>query len=93
MDHTRGLSGTRRNIGQNFSNPSRDRQRGQHDNCSEFHIDETPRAFWSIEGFRPPPGGSEAEMRWLRENEPSCKPNRGLRTTPSDTLEETWVAG
>ena len=38
----------------------------------EFHIDETPRAYWSIEGFRPPPTGSEAEKRWLRENRPSA---------------------
>jgi hypothetical protein len=38
----------------------------------EFHIDETPRAYWSIEGFRPPPSGSEAEQRWLRENKPSA---------------------
>jgi hypothetical protein len=38
----------------------------------EFHIDETPRACWSIEGFRPPPSGSEAEKRWLRENKASA---------------------
>jgi Putative oxalocrotonate tautomerase enzyme len=38
----------------------------------EFHIDETPRAYWSIEGFRPPPSGSEAEKRWLRENKASA---------------------
>jgi phenylpyruvate tautomerase PptA (4-oxalocrotonate tautomerase family) len=38
----------------------------------EFHIDETPRAYWSIEGFRPPPSGSEAEKRWLRENRTSA---------------------
>ena len=38
----------------------------------EFHIDETPRAYWSIDGFRPPPTGSEAEKRWLRENRPSA---------------------
>ena len=38
----------------------------------EFHIDETPRAYWSIEGFRPPPSGSEAERRWLRENRTSA---------------------
>jgi hypothetical protein len=29
----------------------------------EFHVDETPRNFWSIEGYRPPPSGSEAETR------------------------------
>jgi len=38
----------------------------------EFHIDETPRDYWSIEGFRPPPTGSAAEKRWLRENRPSA---------------------
>ena len=38
----------------------------------EFHIDETPRNYWSIEGFRPPPSGSEAEKRWQRENRPSA---------------------
>jgi hypothetical protein len=38
----------------------------------EFHIDETPRAYWSIEGFRPPPTGSEAEKRWMRENKASA---------------------
>jgi hypothetical protein len=38
----------------------------------EFHVDETPRAYWSIEGFRPPPSGSEAELRWLRENRVSA---------------------
>jgi phenylpyruvate tautomerase PptA (4-oxalocrotonate tautomerase family) len=38
----------------------------------EFHVDETPRNFWSIEGFRPPPSGSEAEARWIHENKPSA---------------------
>jgi phenylpyruvate tautomerase PptA (4-oxalocrotonate tautomerase family) len=38
----------------------------------EFHIDETPRNLWLIEGFPPPPSGSEAEKRWLRENRPSA---------------------
>ena len=38
----------------------------------EFHVDETPRAYWSIEGFRPPPSGSAAEKRWERENRPSA---------------------
>jgi hypothetical protein len=38
----------------------------------EFHVDETPRAYWSIEGFRPPPSGSEAEKRWESENRPSA---------------------
>jgi hypothetical protein len=38
----------------------------------EFHVDETPRNLWSIEGYRPPLSGSEAEKRWLRENKPSA---------------------
>ena len=38
----------------------------------EFHIDETPRDYWLIEGFPPPPSGSEAEKRWIRENRPSA---------------------
>jgi hypothetical protein len=38
----------------------------------EFHIDETPRNLWLIEGFPPPPSGSEAEKRWLHENKPSA---------------------
>lgn len=38
----------------------------------EFHIDETPRSLWSIEGFPPPPSGSEAETQWLKENRPSA---------------------
>jgi hypothetical protein len=38
----------------------------------EFHVDETPRNFWSIEGYRPPPSGSEAEKRWIHENKPSA---------------------
>ena len=38
----------------------------------EFHIDETPRNYWLIEGFAPPPSGSEAEKRWMRDNKPSA---------------------
>jgi len=34
----------------------------------EWHISETPFDLWSIEGFRPPPGGSKAEARWIAEN-------------------------
>ena len=37
----------------------------------EFHIDETPFEFWSVQGYRPPPAGSEDEKRWARENKPS----------------------
>lgn len=34
----------------------------------EFHIDETSEELWMINGLVPPPGGSEAEQRWAREN-------------------------
>jgi len=34
----------------------------------EFHIDETPRELWMIDGLLPPPTGSEAEKLWAREN-------------------------
>ncbi|MET7398993.1 tautomerase family protein [Dactylosporangium sp. NPDC005572] len=36
----------------------------------EFHIDETPRDLWMINGLRPPASGSEAEHLWVRENQP-----------------------
>ncbi|KAK0717713.1 putative oxalocrotonate tautomerase [Lasiosphaeria miniovina] len=35
----------------------------------EFHIDETPRALWKINGFIPPPFQSEAEKKWAELNE------------------------
>ncbi|BBZ25233.1 tautomerase family protein [Mycolicibacter hiberniae] len=34
----------------------------------EFHVDETSEEMWMINGLVPPPGGSEAEKRWAREN-------------------------
>jgi len=34
----------------------------------EFHVDETPRDLWMINGLVPPPAGSDAEKRWVREN-------------------------
>lgn len=37
----------------------------------EFHIDETPIDLWSIQGHRPPRGGTEDEARWISENRPS----------------------
>lgn len=37
----------------------------------EIHGDETPRAFWEINGFIPPPRKSEDERRWAKENRPS----------------------
>lgn len=36
----------------------------------EFHIDETPRDLWMIDGLRPPPTGSEAEQLWAQDNRP-----------------------
>ncbi|MCQ6245982.1 tautomerase family protein [Streptomyces malaysiensis] len=36
----------------------------------EFHIDETPRDQWMIDGRWPPPAGSEAERLWVSENRP-----------------------
>jgi hypothetical protein len=35
----------------------------------EFHVNETERRLWSIDGFEPPPFGSEGEKVWVRENE------------------------
>ncbi|MBV6700185.1 tautomerase family protein [Kitasatospora aureofaciens] len=37
----------------------------------EFHIDETPRDLWMIDGIAPPPSHSEAERRWAEENRPT----------------------
>ena len=34
----------------------------------EFHIDETPRDLWMINGLVPPPSGSDAEKLWAKEN-------------------------
>ena len=34
----------------------------------EFHIDETPRDLWMINGLVPPPSSSDAEKQWAREN-------------------------
>jgi phenylpyruvate tautomerase PptA (4-oxalocrotonate tautomerase family) len=34
----------------------------------EFHIDETPRDLWMINGYLPPPSGSDAEKLWAQEN-------------------------
>lgn len=37
----------------------------------EFHIDETPFEYWSINGFYPPQPDSPDERRWREENRPS----------------------
>lgn len=34
----------------------------------EFHIDETPRDLWIINGLVPPPSSSDAEELWAKEN-------------------------
>ena len=34
----------------------------------EFHIDETPKDLWMINGLVPPPGRSDAEKLWAKEN-------------------------
>ncbi|KAL4861847.1 hypothetical protein BDV12DRAFT_207751 [Aspergillus spectabilis] len=36
----------------------------------EYHIDETERELWRINGFIPPPWHSEAEKTWFRLNKP-----------------------
>ncbi|MFD1545199.1 tautomerase family protein [Nonomuraea guangzhouensis] len=36
----------------------------------EFHVDETPRDLWMIDGLCPPPTGSEAEQLWAQHNRP-----------------------
>ncbi|MDT1000485.1 tautomerase family protein, partial [Pseudomonas aeruginosa] len=37
----------------------------------EFHIDETPFDYWSINGYFPPRADTEDEKRWRAENRPS----------------------
>jgi phenylpyruvate tautomerase PptA (4-oxalocrotonate tautomerase family) len=37
----------------------------------EVHIADTPFDFWTIQGLKPPEGGSEAEKRWAAENKAS----------------------
>ncbi|KAE8388161.1 hypothetical protein ETB97_004583 [Aspergillus alliaceus] len=36
----------------------------------EFHIDETERRLWRVNGLVPPPFGSDAEKIWAKENKP-----------------------
>lgn len=36
----------------------------------EFHVDETPRDLWMINGLWPPPTGSDAEKQWVEQNRP-----------------------
>lgn len=37
----------------------------------EYHVDQTPRSLWKINGIAPPPYKSEAEKVWVRENKTS----------------------
>ncbi|KAF2495028.1 hypothetical protein BU16DRAFT_424865, partial [Lophium mytilinum] len=37
----------------------------------EYHVDETERRLWRIQGLYPPPYGSEDEKLWARENRAS----------------------
>ncbi len=37
----------------------------------EVHVDDTPVELWMIDGYFPPPEGSEDEKRWAGENKPS----------------------
>ncbi|KAK4185369.1 putative oxalocrotonate tautomerase [Podospora australis] len=34
----------------------------------EYHIDETPRGLWKIQGLVPPPFQSQAEKKWFEAN-------------------------
>ncbi|HTX83009.1 MAG TPA: tautomerase family protein [Streptosporangiaceae bacterium] len=34
----------------------------------EFHVDQTPRDLWMINGLVPPPAGSDAGQLWAKEN-------------------------
>jgi hypothetical protein len=36
----------------------------------EFHVDETERRLWRVNGMMPPPFGSDAEKVWAKENRP-----------------------
>lgn len=37
----------------------------------EVHVDETPRALWSVQGLRPPEWRSDDEKQWYQDNRPS----------------------
>ncbi|QZA07823.1 tautomerase family protein [Mycolicibacter heraklionensis] len=49
--------------------PTLDQRPGLH---WEFHVDETSEELWMINGLVPPPGGSDAEKRWARDNSVSA---------------------
>lgn len=36
----------------------------------EFHVDETERRLWKVQGMFPPPFKSEGEKIWVKENRP-----------------------
>ena len=47
-------------------------QLGQHQGLHwEFHVDETSEDLWMINGIVPPPGGSDAEKNWAKQNSAS----------------------
>ena len=48
--------------------PHLERKAGLH---WEFHVDETSEDLWVINGFAPPPAGSDAEKLWAAKNSPS----------------------
>lgn len=37
----------------------------------EFHVDETPRDLWSIQGLEPPMPNTVAEKKWHADNKPT----------------------
>jgi hypothetical protein len=37
----------------------------------ELHVDETPFNIWLIQGMQPPLPNSDAENRWIAENQPT----------------------
>jgi hypothetical protein len=37
----------------------------------EFHVDETERRLWRVNGIIPPPFGSDMEKQWAKDNKPS----------------------
>ncbi|KAJ5392668.1 hypothetical protein N7509_008158 [Penicillium cosmopolitanum] len=47
----------------------------------EFHVDQTDRRLWKVNGFNPPAFRSEAERLWFNENRPVFyEPEAGKRT-------------
>jgi hypothetical protein len=36
----------------------------------EYHVEETNRDLWKVQGLVPPLQGTEAELEWVKENQP-----------------------